>query len=320
MKVSLLTQIAPENRLLNRIGPEAKMAQAAFLAVSFVQRSGMKHLFKSLQPLLDKSRPVAIYTSGYLGITDPDALEDLLRLSGRYQSLHVFFNPEDRFHSKFFFFEEGGDGYSLFLGSSNISVGGFADTGELNVCIRSKSADSVHRDIQIVMENLKRNRRFRSLRPELIRAYRKARGSKKVRRGTTRQKRTQITPRLEEMPVYVVYNHFNDKESERIEGKHPKWDNYVSYSAKLKRLNKGDHFLCITKVGGEKATFTASRYVEHDRIAGVGTVACVEDGDSLALSRLVKHLKIRQKELVRMRGLDVYGIAILRRDFPKTFA
>src|SRR5262245_66686138 len=121
MKASLLTQIAPENRLLNRIGPEAKTARAAFLAVSFIQRAGMKHLFKSLKGLLDRSRPVAVYTSGYLGITDPDALEDLLRLSTRYEPLQVFFNPVDRFDSKSFHFETPADGYSPCLASSNIS-------------------------------------------------------------------------------------------------------------------------------------------------------------------------------------------------------
>jgi HKD family nuclease len=319
MKASLLTQIAPENRLLNRLGPEARTARSAFVAVSFIQRAGMKHLFKSLKVLLDRSLPVTVYTSGYLGITDPKALEDLLRLCDHYESLRVFFNAEDRFHSKFFFFEKPGDTYSLFLGSSNVSVGGFADTGELNAHIRGKSTDAICRDIQTVMANLEKNRNFEPLSEDAIRAYRKRHGDKRPKSGPT-VKRPRVYLRPEEMPIFVVENRFTGEECKRIEGKHPEWGNYISYTARLKRLKRGDHFLCITKLRGQKPTFTTSRYLEHDRSTGVGTVACVDDGDSLPLARLAKHFKVEAKDLVRMKGLDVYSIAILRRDFPGTLA
>jgi HKD family nuclease len=319
MRTSLLTQIAPENRLLHRLGPEARTARAAFLAVSFIQRAGMKHLFKSLRALLDESRPVAVYTSGYLGITDPAALDDLLRLSSHYRSLQVFFNPDDRFHSKFFFFDKPADRYSLFLGSSNVSVGGFADTGELNVHIRGKSVDSVHRDIQIVIGNLRNNRGFRPLTSDLISDYRKGMSRRTTVRRPVSSRRPKITLRLDEMPVYVVDSRFTERDCKRIEGEHPEWDNYVSYAPRLRRLKSGDHFLCISKFRGEKATFTTTRYVEHDRVAGVGMVACVVDGDGLPLARLAKHLKIDEKALAWMKALDVYGVAILRRDFPQTF-
>jgi HKD family nuclease len=319
MKASLLTQIAPENRLLNRLGPEARTARSVFVAVSFIQRAGMKHLFKALKVLLEKSRPVTVYTSGYLGITDPKALEDLLQLCGHYESLRVFFNAEDRFHSKFFFFEKPGDAYSLFLGSSNVSVGGFADSGELNIHIRGKSTDNICRDIKTVMANLEKNRNFEPLTEDAILAYRKQRGDNVTKLRPARKK-PRVYLRLEEMPIFVMETRFSDEECQRINEKHPGWNSYVTYAARLKRLKRNDHFLCISKLRGQKATFTTSRYLEHDRIPGVGMVACVEDGSSLPLARLAKHLKIEQKKLVRMKALDVYGIAILRRDFPGTFA
>src|SRR5262249_51827042 len=158
-----------------------------FIAVSFIQQAGMKHLFKSLKVLLDRARPVTIYTSGYLGITAPEALDDLLRLCGHYGSLQVFFNPEDRFHSKFFFFDKPRDAYSLFLGSSNVSVGGFADTGELNVHIRGRSTDAVCRDIQTVMVNLKKNRSFEPLSQVAILEYRKRHQPRKPGKTRSRQ-------------------------------------------------------------------------------------------------------------------------------------
>jgi HKD family nuclease len=171
----------------------------------------LKRTRKRLKVMLNRSRPVIVYTSGYLEITDPKALEDLLRLCGHYESLRVFFNAQDRFHSKFFFFDKPDDAYSLFLGSSNVSVGGFADTGELNVHIRGKSTDAVCRDIKTVMANLEKNRDFEPLSDDAILAYRKRRGDKKPKRGPAR-KRSRFTLRLEEMPILVLDRDFSTKE------------------------------------------------------------------------------------------------------------
>ena len=104
MKVSLLTQIAPEKKLLERLTPAAKNAQNAFVAVSFIQRKGFMHLFKSIKGILERAGEVTVYTSGYLRITEPAALEDLLRMADHYPFLTVYFKPDDRFHSKFLLF------------------------------------------------------------------------------------------------------------------------------------------------------------------------------------------------------------------------
>src|SRR5262249_1420664 len=125
---------------------------------------------------------------------------------------------------------------------------------------------------------------------------------------------------LESMPICVFELAFTTKETERIEKKQPKWGEYVAYLPRLKRRQRGDHFLRVSKGRGEKPTFTASRYIEHDGIGGVGNIAHVKDGEWLPLSRLAKNLKMNEKALLRMKNLDVYGIAIMRRDFPGTFA
>ena len=80
MRTELLTQIAPENSLLSRLKPRARRASTAIIGVSFVQRRGLQHLFACLHGLLEAKRPVEFYTSGYLGITELGALEDLHKL------------------------------------------------------------------------------------------------------------------------------------------------------------------------------------------------------------------------------------------------
>jgi HKD family nuclease len=175
MRVSLLTQIAPENRLLTRIGPAAKDAESVVIAVSFIQRSGMKQLFRQLRPMLERGRQVTIYTSGYMGITDPLALDDLLRLSNHYESLKAYFNIDDRFHAKFLLFDEPNGRYALFLGSSNISVEGLAATGELNVYVSGSKSDGVYKDMRIVIDTLQKTRAFEELNTDLIKLYKRHR-------------------------------------------------------------------------------------------------------------------------------------------------
>jgi HKD family nuclease len=318
MKVSLLTQIAPENRLLTRLGPQAKDAESAIVAVSFIQRSGMKHLFQRLRPLLDRDRPVTIFTSGYLGITDPLALEDLLRLTKLYKSLKAFFNLEERFHSKFLLFDKPRSSYALFLGSSNISVEGLAATGELNVHVRGQKSDSIYRDMQIVIGSLRQSHRFEELAQDLIAEYRRHYPKRSTKQGLPARRVRLILP-SDKMPVYLIWQRFTVAEERKIKKKHPRWDNYVSYDRLLKKLKLGDHFICIRKLRGERPTFTMCKYLEHDRIGGVGTVAHIKDGAILSLKKLSDRLRITEKELLRTKHLDVYGIAITRRDFKDAF-
>jgi hypothetical protein len=76
-----------------------------------------------------------VFTSGYRGVTEPEALDDLPKLSHEYHSLTVRFNVGDRFHAKFIYLRRPAQAYCLFVGSSNISVAGLAGLGELNVQI-----------------------------------------------------------------------------------------------------------------------------------------------------------------------------------------
>ncbi|MCS4542090.1 MAG: hypothetical protein HY929_07225, partial [Euryarchaeota archaeon] len=77
----------------------------------------------------------------------------------------------------------------------------------------------------------------------------------------------------------------------------------------------------ITNIRGKKKTFIVSKFIEYDRIRGVGKIAHVKDGKEPSLTRLAKKLGIKEKELLRKgRKLDLYDIAILKRDFKDAFA
>lgn len=321
MRISILTQIAPEKRLLERLDHAAENADKAFIAVSFIQKTGFKLLFKSIRGILEKAGNVTLYTSGYLRITEPKALEDLLRLTRNYPSLNVFFNPDDRFHSKFLLFERPKTTYTLFLGSSNISVGGLSELGELNAEISGKISDQVYKDVQIVIDNLKKEKSFEKISEDLIDEYKeeyKRRGRTGKRTGKVRTKRLNIRP-PETMPVCLFERWYDGKEEEKILTIHPKWECFVGMVPGLKKLNRRDHYLGVTIINGKK-TFDVGRFIEHDRIPRIGPVAHVEYGEELPLKKLTTKLGITEKELLKAKKLDIYDIAILHKHFKDTFA
>ncbi len=321
MRVSLLTEIAPENKLLSRIASEARNAKTAFIAVSFIQREGLKYFFESIKGMLNKGKQVTIYTSGYLRITEPNALEDLLKLTKSYNSLKVYFNPDDRFHSKFFLFEKPNKTYSLFLGSSNISLGGLAEIGELNVHISGKISDQIYRDLKIAIDNLRKNRRFKKIDRDVISQYktqfRKQR--KRERRGTGARPvyHKPSLPPLPTLPVYVVVDEFTSEEMRKIKEKHPRWKDYVDYMSSLNGLKKGDPFLLIRNIRGRPKMFNVAQFIEYDRIEGIGKIAHIEPyfKRDRPLKNLAKKLRLSEKKLLERKKLDNIEIAILRRNF-----
>jgi HKD family nuclease len=321
MRTELLTQIAPENALLTRLKPVMRRASAAVIGIAFIQRQGLKHLFACARPLLDADRHVEMFTSGYLGITQVGALEDLLKLCRQYPSLTVRFNLGDRFHAKYIYLRQPARRYCLFVGSSNISVAGLAGLGELNVQIRGQDADPVGRSIGIVTENLRKDRTFRKLTPDVIDEYRRTLpGLRGRRRRPRRQGRTVAgqLPSLQSMPVYVARSSFTKSEEAGIHKAHAGWKDFIDWVGPVRSLDRGDHYLDID-ARERRRTFTVPRYLEHDRVRGVGVIAHVRPGRSMPLERLAKKLELRQKTLVDSKRLDVYAIAILKRAFPKAF-
>jgi HKD family nuclease len=93
----------------------------------------MELLLLKMKKMLVAKRPVDIYTSGYMRITEPRSLEFLISEGKKTSNLYTFFNQDDKFHAKFFYFQLPTRKYALILDSSNISTSGLAEEGELNV-------------------------------------------------------------------------------------------------------------------------------------------------------------------------------------------
>jgi len=326
MKVSLLSQIAPENKLLNRLENEVTKAEWSFIAVSFIQKTGLKHLFRYLKEILNKGNSVAIFTSGYLRITDPEALEDLLKLTKTYDSLKVYFNPDDRFHSKFILFGKPKNKYSLFVGSSNISVGGLSETGELNIHIRGKKSDQIFKSIQIIVNDLKQNPAFKKIDKNLIDQYKtdfRKKSFKRIKQLKTTKlfkSKTISIPPLDTMPVCVIKMEFTRKEENNIKTKHKEWNDFMDSFPKFKKLKRGSNFLTISSIRKKRKMFNVSTFIEQDKIKNLGMIAHIKSGDEKPLSKLAKKLGCKEKDLIKKVFLDDYEIETLKRFFREAFA
>ena len=180
--------------------------------------------------------------------------------------------------------------------------------------------DSVGKSIRVVIDNLRRDRGFLPLDADLIDEYR---GTLSGRQRQRRPRRAGTwhgrLPQLLSMPVYVSNSHFSPSEERKITAAHPAWENFVDWIPRLRLLDRGQHFLAIDFTTRQR-TFTVSRYLEHDRVRGVGVVAHVRDGKDRSLAKLAERLGVSQGSLLTSKKLDIYGIAILRRGFSAAFA
>jgi HKD family nuclease len=97
------------------------LARRAYLAVAFVMASGVELLANSLAAALARGAEIRLLTTDYLGVTDPDALAQLIRLPGNID-VRLYSEAERSYHPKAYLFEHGEDGRGVaFIGSSNLS-------------------------------------------------------------------------------------------------------------------------------------------------------------------------------------------------------
>jgi superfamily II DNA or RNA helicase/HKD family nuclease len=126
-----------ERRMLDVVRSGLSWATQADIAVSFTRCSGLGLLIDPLRELVERKGNVRLLTSTYQTVTQPEALESLLRIKG----LDCFLQDgATGFHSKFWLFNKRGAG-ECWAGSSNLSKGGLADNIEWN--LRSKDLEIV---------------------------------------------------------------------------------------------------------------------------------------------------------------------------------
>lgn len=109
------------------------------ISVSFLRYSGLGLIVDDLKTFVERGGRARILTSTYLGITQPEALQQLSKIAGVECRVHVagFTNLSPTkgntgFHTKLFIFKNGHK--ECWVGSSNMTKGGLVSNIEANLC------------------------------------------------------------------------------------------------------------------------------------------------------------------------------------------
>ena len=149
-------------------------AESADFAVAFVLRSGVELLREHLVDLLRRGGRLRIVTGDYLDVTDPDALAELLDLSGNLQ-VRVFEAGPMSFHPKSYIFHDRGGAGTAFVGSSNLTRPALRGGVEWNCRVFRAQTDQGFSEIVDAFESLFVHPRTRPVDLDWIDAYRQRR-------------------------------------------------------------------------------------------------------------------------------------------------
>ncbi len=114
-------------RLLAQVNPQGKCFRAC---VAFAKASGVLRLAPALRAFIDQGGHVEFVVGVDEDHTSKQALELLMKYS---TATFVFHNPVATFHPKMYMFEISDEQATVFIGSSNLTVGGLFTNYEINV-------------------------------------------------------------------------------------------------------------------------------------------------------------------------------------------
>ncbi|CEG27131.1 DEAD/DEAH box helicase family protein [Bacillus sp. B-jedd] len=106
-------------------------AKTICILSSFVMKSGVTYLKDALKNAADRGADIKICTGDYLFITQPEALEELLKIDDRIQA-RLWQSSGVSFHPKAYLFQSNTQ-ECLFIGSSNLSKSALGNGVEWNV-------------------------------------------------------------------------------------------------------------------------------------------------------------------------------------------
>ncbi|TDL80452.1 DEAD/DEAH box helicase family protein [Peribacillus frigoritolerans] len=131
-KVQLIT-----NQLVERLIEKMETAETIYILTSFVMKSGVDLLEKSLLKAAERNADIKICTGDYLYITQPEAIEKLAAIHPSIE-VRMWKSNGVSFHPKAYLFEDERNGTSI-IGSSNLSRSALTKGYEWNIEVDEES-------------------------------------------------------------------------------------------------------------------------------------------------------------------------------------
>lgn len=105
----------------------------SYILTSFIMKSGVNYIKDSLKKALKQNADIKICTGDYLFVTQPEALEELLKIDEKID-VRIWRSNGTSFHPKAYLFQNE-DNECLYIGSSNLSKSALSNGVEWNLAV-----------------------------------------------------------------------------------------------------------------------------------------------------------------------------------------
>lgn len=130
MSPNTVLNLPQSPRMVDILRQGLSTSDETVICVSFLRFSGLSLLLKELNTFLERQGKFQLLTSTYLNVTQPEALEALMKLPKVELRLQ---DGLTGFHTKFYFFNSQDKSAYCWIGSSNLTKGGIATNIEWNL-------------------------------------------------------------------------------------------------------------------------------------------------------------------------------------------
>lgn len=147
------------------------------IAVAFLLPNGLRRIGGALEAFLGRGGRLRLLTGDYMDVTDPEALETLLRMRSRHDfQARVYETARNgTFHPKCYLFHHADGSGTAFVGSSNLSGAALGSGLEWNYRVHSGRDAAGVEEVRLAFEQLFNSPRTLDLDPQWIADYRSRR-------------------------------------------------------------------------------------------------------------------------------------------------
>jgi len=147
------------------------------IAVAFLLPNGLRRIGRALEAFLGRGGRLRLLTGDYMDVTDPEALETLLRMRSRHDFQARVYETAGNgtFHPKCYLFHHADGTGTAFVGSSNLSGAALGNGLEWNYRVHSGRDAAGVEEVRLAFEHLFNSPRTLDLDPHWIAAYRSRR-------------------------------------------------------------------------------------------------------------------------------------------------
>lgn len=151
-QMALLTNAKGEPRMGSELRHELKSADKVDILMAFVKVSGLNLIGSQLKSLGERGVPVRLITSAYMGATEVEALDQLVKRYGVEVRVD-YLARSNRLHAKAWLLERDSGFTTAYVGSSNLSNAALVNGLEWNVRFSKNRSPQVLEKIKIAFDS-----------------------------------------------------------------------------------------------------------------------------------------------------------------------